>query len=272
MCNERSGVFDPHAPTVTCAENGVKNEEFSSRTHVSEQGSSNLYPTAGSTSAIAGQQAALKSGKTRRRILEVLHERGPAGATLWEVARVLGVHDHTISGRFTELSKDLIIERTGERRNHPNSGCPADVWRICGAANAQGGGPDLAALLGYPLTLNIGGDLYDRQELLAGGANESYPGVPYARRADTGGQKLIVRVELAECPGCGHRSSSCRRTTLRVANPVLALVSEETAVRDAVVQHDVRGRLRQRAGEDAGAGAGDEDVLQLASSIGTASR
>jgi hypothetical protein len=28
--------------------------------------------------------------------------------------------------------------------------------------------------------------------------------VPYARRADTGGQKLIVRVELAECPGCGH--------------------------------------------------------------------
>jgi hypothetical protein len=150
---------------------------------------------------MAGQQAALKNGKTRRRILEVLRERP---AALWEVARVLGVHDHTISGRFTELSKDLIIERTGERRNHPNSGCPADVWRICGAANAQGGQPDLAALLGYPLTLNIGGDLYDRQELLGGGANESYPGVPYARRADTGGQKLIVRVELAECPGCGH--------------------------------------------------------------------
>jgi predicted ArsR family transcriptional regulator len=127
-----------------------------------------------STSTLAGQQAATKSGKTRRRILEVLHERGPAGATLWEVARVLGVHDHTISGRFTELSKDLIIERTGERRNHPNSGCPADVWRICGAANTPGqGGADLAALLGYPLTLKIGGELYDRQELLP---RESYPG------------------------------------------------------------------------------------------------
>jgi hypothetical protein len=82
---------------------------------VSEQGSQpNLYP---STSTLAGQQAATKSGKTRRRILEVLHERGSAGATLWEVARVLGVHDHVISGRFTELSKDLVIERTGERRN-----------------------------------------------------------------------------------------------------------------------------------------------------------
>jgi hypothetical protein len=34
--------------------------------------------------------------------------------------------------------------------------------------------------------------------------SESLPGIPYARRGDTGGVRLIVRVELLECPGCGH--------------------------------------------------------------------
>jgi hypothetical protein len=41
---------------------------------------------------------------------------------------------------------------------------------------------------------------YDRQELLP---SESWPGIPYARRADTGGTRLMARVHLIECPNCG---------------------------------------------------------------------
>jgi hypothetical protein len=153
------------------------------------------YP---STSTIAGQQAATKSGGWRRRILDRLLVEPQ---TLWEVAAFYGVPDHVISGRFTELSKDLVIEHAGERRKHPVSGCEAEVWRIRRAANDPQ--PDVAELLGYPLELKIEGEIYDRQSLLAGGANEGYPAIPYARRADTGGVRLLVRVELIECPGCG---------------------------------------------------------------------
>jgi hypothetical protein len=150
-----------------------------------------------STSKIAGQQAARKSGTWRQRILAVLRERP---STLWEVAQHFKVPDHTISGRFTELAADLWIERTGERRNHPVSNCPADVWRVSGSA------PDPAKAahldkLGYPVTVRLGPDLHDRQELLP---QESYPGIPYSRRADAGGVRQAVRLALIECPGCGR--------------------------------------------------------------------
>jgi hypothetical protein len=55
-----------------------------------------------STSKIAGQQAARKSGTWRQRILALLRERP---STLWEVAQHFEVPDHTISGRFTELAR-----------------------------------------------------------------------------------------------------------------------------------------------------------------------
>jgi hypothetical protein len=154
------------------------------------------YPLFESTSQIAGHKAAQKSGAWRRRILDYLRVTG--GATLGETAAYYEVPDHTISGRFTALGQDLVIERTGQRRPHPTSGNLCDVWRIVGARNDPQ--PDVAELLGYPLELRIDGDLYDRQSLLP---HEGYPGIPYARRADTGGARLLVRVELIECPGCG---------------------------------------------------------------------
>ena len=33
---------------------------------------------------------------------------------------------------------------------------------------------------------------------------ESYGGFPYARQTDDGGLRVVVRVELIECPQCGH--------------------------------------------------------------------
>lgn len=153
-----------------------------------------LFPT--STSHAAGQQAALGAGQWRERILRRLEEQPSA---LFEVAAHYGVPDHVISGRFTELSKDGHIERSGDRRTKPETGCQADVWRI---RRARPDAPETSLVdrLGYPLTLRIGADLYDRQELLPA---EGYPGFPYARRADTGGVRLNVRVSVVECPGCG---------------------------------------------------------------------
>lgn len=147
-----------------------------------------------STSQLAGQQAALKSGQWRQRILECLDVQA---STLFEVAAHFGVPDHTISGRFSELAADGYIEHAGERRNKPETNCACEVWR---RRRATGIEPHLVDQLGYPLSLRIDDDIYDRQELLP---SEGFPGFPYSRRADTGGARLLVRVEIIECPGCG---------------------------------------------------------------------
>jgi len=144
---------------------------------------------------MAGAHAAPRVGAWRERILRRLAAQP---STLFEVATHYGVPDHTISGRFTELARDLYIERTGERRPKPESACLADVWRVRGAAGRPA---DLAEMMGYPLTFLIDGEPYDRQELLP---NEGYPGIPYARRADTGGLRVLVRVAMIECEGCGR--------------------------------------------------------------------
>ncbi len=67
----------------------------------------------------------------------------------------------------------------------------------------------------------IDDDLFDRQELLA---REGYPGLPYARRADKGGLRLNVRVEIIECPGCARplkpvKSDDPKRRLLRCGTP-----------------------------------------------------
>jgi hypothetical protein len=51
----------------------------------------------------------------------------------------------------------------------------------------------------YPLTLRIGGEMYDRHDV----AGNAGPGVEYVRRADLGGQHLVKRVQLVGCPRCG---------------------------------------------------------------------
>lgn len=157
------------------------------------------------TSKLAGAVHAEYRGKRREQILALL---AVEPLTLWEAARKLGVFDHQISGVFTALHADGFIVGSGDRRNKPETGCAADVWRLASAAAAIAAGDeaatssaDLLSSLGYPLTLVIDGDLYDRQELLP---QEGYPGVPYARRTDKGGLRLNVRVELIPCPHCGR--------------------------------------------------------------------
>jgi hypothetical protein len=153
------------------------------------------------TSQIAGAAAALASGSRRERILRLLRQEPRA---LFELARAMGVGDHQISGVLTALCKDGFIERTGQRRVKPETQCPADVWRIRGSASLPAADPaNLTSpdALGYPPTLRINDELYDRQPLLP---SEGYPGVPYARRTDTGGLRLTVRVDFIECPGCGR--------------------------------------------------------------------
>jgi len=147
-----------------------------------------------STSTLAGEAAAPKVASFRGRILLRLAERP---SSLWEVAEHFGVPDHVISGRFSELYRDGYIEHSGERRVKPDTDCQTEVWRI---RRDDRGQVNLVDQLGYPPTLVIDGEPYDRQELLP---RESYPGIPYARRADTGGVRLAVRVEIVECGGCG---------------------------------------------------------------------
>ena len=62
----------------------------------------------------------------RRRIIELLTERPRA---IFEISAILGVQQHQIAGRFSELVADGLIERTGETRPTP-SGCQADVYRV----------------------------------------------------------------------------------------------------------------------------------------------
>jgi hypothetical protein len=155
-------------------------------------------PAVGGTRAAAGVVAAMKSGSRRRRILQII-ERQPS--TLFEIAAMMGVGDNVISGRLTELQRDGFIERTGQTRVKPESGCPCDVYRIARALPAQDGGEGWAELLGYPATLMIQAEPFDRQAELPG---EGYPGVHYARQTDSGAMRRSARVEIVESPSCGR--------------------------------------------------------------------
>jgi hypothetical protein len=83
---------------------------------------------AGTTSQIAGAVAARASASRRVTILQLLETHGPQ--TLFELATRMNVLDHQISGRITDLLFDGLIERTGDRRTKPETGCPCDVYRI----------------------------------------------------------------------------------------------------------------------------------------------
>ncbi len=151
------------------------------------------------TSTAAGATAARFVGQRRQRILQLLRDKGPLA--LFEIAAILDVGDHHISGRFTELERDGLIKRTGQRRVKPDTGCEAELWAI--ADDLAAARPDPSALekladaLGYPRELSIDGSPFDRQAL---GGFDSFPGIPYLRRG--GGE--TYRVDLIECPACGR--------------------------------------------------------------------
>src|SRR3954470_20282285 len=79
------------------------------------------------TSRLAGERAALASRGRRARILELLQQHGPLA--LFELAAMMEVHDHQISGRITDLKSEGQIEPTGQRRTKPETGCHAEVYR-----------------------------------------------------------------------------------------------------------------------------------------------
>lgn len=154
-------------------------------------------PPVGGTRAAAGLVAAEKSGSRRRRILEII-ERQPS--TLFEIAAILGVPDHTISGRISELKHEQFIEPSGEHRIKPESGCPCEVYQLKRALPANETG--WAELLGYPARAMIHGEPHDRQDE-PDRPGVGYPGVHYAACTDHGAMRRSVRVELVESPCCG---------------------------------------------------------------------
>jgi hypothetical protein len=149
-------------------------------------------PSPQSTSRLAGHAAARASGFRRLQILAFLG-RGPA--TLFEVAAHLGVHDHQISGRFTDLVREGLIAKTGTRKVKPETGCEAEVYRLVTDPPRR----QLDAVPGYPDTLNVAGEgLFRREQLLA----DDLPGIPYSM--DQGNSlRLTWRIALVECEGCG---------------------------------------------------------------------
>src|SRR5947209_6629112 len=86
------------------------------------------------TSRKAAEAAARASGSRRVKILNYLREQGPS--TIFEVAAHLGLYDHQISGRFSELERDQLIEKSGQRRRKPETECDAEVYRLRAAPAA----------------------------------------------------------------------------------------------------------------------------------------
>lgn len=82
-----------------------------------------------STSERARKVAAAIAGDRYAKILKALLEKPQC---CFEIAKEIGVFDHRISGRFTELRKLGMIERTGEERINPATDCNGNVWAIVG--------------------------------------------------------------------------------------------------------------------------------------------
>lgn len=136
----------------------------------------------------------LSIGSRRSRILQFLAE---SPATIFEIATRMELHDHQISGRFGELERECLIEKTGERRPRPETGCLAEVYRLAAPAVPI----EKGIVAHYPDELNLGEDgIFERQFI----ASDPMPGIPYVRRADAGGVRAAYWIALVECDGCGR--------------------------------------------------------------------
>jgi predicted ArsR family transcriptional regulator len=78
--------------------------------------------------------AAKAAPERYQRILRLLVEHGPLA--MFQVAGEIGVMDHQISGRFTEMKRNLWIDVIRQTR-HPRSGCACDVYQITAAGREQ---------------------------------------------------------------------------------------------------------------------------------------
>lgn len=84
------------------------------------------------TRALAASAAAKSIGKRQAKILQLLRDHGPLA--IFEIAAMLDVFEHQISGRFSELERDHHIEKAGFRRQKGETGCWAEVYRIPAAS------------------------------------------------------------------------------------------------------------------------------------------
>lgn len=80
-----------------------------------------------STSQAAARVASRFARQRYRQVLAALADKPRC---IFEVAAIVGCLDHQISGRFGELVKHGLIERTGARRAKPATGCHCDEYRL----------------------------------------------------------------------------------------------------------------------------------------------
>ena len=81
----------------------------------------------GETSRQAAQKMAARAPLLRTRIISALNKS--TGLTADECAAQIGENILSVRPRFSELSRDGIIEKTGQRRAN-ESGMNAAVWRV----------------------------------------------------------------------------------------------------------------------------------------------
>lgn len=72
----------------------------------------------------------IQSKKTRihRAILRVLKRNDKYGATTWEISRVTGILNWTVTPRMVELERAGQVLRTTRRRPNPSTGRGLIVW------------------------------------------------------------------------------------------------------------------------------------------------
>lgn len=159
------------------------------------EGTSNLF---NNTSNQALNRAAPQFGSRRARILQLLGVDVLGPSTIFEVAAAMELHDHQISGRFGELERDGLIAKTGTRRAKPETGCEAEVYRLAQSRPTI----DLGTALNHPDALKIAEEgIFERLPWMS---HEGLPGVPYARRTNGSVPRLLYRIALIECDGCGR--------------------------------------------------------------------
>jgi hypothetical protein len=81
------------------------------------------------TSREAAETIAPAASNWRGKVARLYAERSPSDFTADEAARELNATPFMIRPRVTELGAAGLIERTGERRQNPNSTLNAAVWR-----------------------------------------------------------------------------------------------------------------------------------------------
>lgn len=79
------------------------------------------------TRQLALSRAASRFTQREQQILDLIERHGPL--PLFRLAELLGVADHTISGRITSLKTKGAIQPTGERMIKPVTGSKCDVYR-----------------------------------------------------------------------------------------------------------------------------------------------